>query len=221
MKRCKEHNWSTPIEFKLDDFIKRDKIVCKECGKTEYIKVSQEEKLKRAIKRYPNLAGLKHDSTQKKLKYAKALDKYPDLKDLAFLLVIKAYDFREEVLKGYQVDHTSALADARCDIQLGGGFRNVKLPKDLPAFEFENECAICWEYKKGISICPECWQLIRKALEIKGENHRKGWIGWGVEINLDLSPIVKLLKSDKEGQELLNQKIEYEKQNKGKYAGTL
>jgi uncharacterized UBP type Zn finger protein len=100
-------------------------------------------------------------------------------------------------------------------VQIGGcGYKRENIPEDLPALSFERECVVCHESKKGINLCPECWQLIRKCLDIKGDSRRDGWTGWGVDMNLDLSNVVKLLRTDKEGNELLEEKMALErKQN--------
>jgi len=146
---------------------------------------------------YPESSGL---STNATIKYKKAVDTYPDLKSLKNTkLILSAFDFRQEQLKSYQTDHTTELADGRCNICVGG-YKSEAIPKDLPALSFEKECVVCHESKKVISICPECWAKIRKCLELKGKCHREGWDGWGVEMNLDLKPLIKLLEKGKNDQ---------------------
>jgi len=140
--------------------------------------------------------------------YQKALIKYPDLKHLSVKLVVLAYKFREELIQEYAIEHTSELANARCNMKLGGYNNKHEIPEDLPSFSFDRECIVCWRVRKGLFICPECWQLFRLALEIKGEKMRQGWEGWGVEMNLDLSNVVRLLKENPESEKLLMQNIE-------------
>jgi len=142
--------------------------------------------------------------------YQKALIKYPDLKHLSVKLVVLAYKFREELLREYASEHTSELANARCNIKMGGcGYsQKLEIPEDLPGFSFDRECIVCFRKRKGLFICPDCWQLLRLALEIKGEKTRYGWEGWGVEMNLDLSNVVRLLRENPESEKLLIQNIE-------------
>lgn len=170
------------------------------------------EKLVKAKKLYPKIA--KWHSETFLIRYAKALEKYPDLKDLPAKLATIAYSFREEQLASYRTNYTTELANARCDIQLGGFKLPHKIPDDLPALNFDKECIICQEFKKGITLCPSCWQLIRKCLELKHYESRKNWTTWGVEQHLDLSNLVKLLNSDKEVKEMLKRKIQEEKGEK-------
>lgn len=157
-----------------------------------------------ALRQYPQITHLSKTAASK---YKRALATYPDLSELGnSRLILLAYDFRQEQIRSYHTDHTTEYANARCNIGCGG-YKSDYTPKDLPALKFEEECVVCWEYKKGVSICPECWQLIRKAFEIKGKSHREGWEGWGYEMNLDLSGIVKLLRTYEEGKRLLDAKI--------------
>ena len=180
-------------------------------SQSEQIKLKQIENKKIAehiAVDYPETQRL---STNATIKYKKALDTYPDLKSLKNTkLILLAFDFRREQLRSYQVEHTTELANGRCNVSLGGYHKGEVIPKvmpkDLPALSFEKECVVCHLDKKNISICPECWRLIRKCLDIKGKSLRDGWEGWGVEMNLDLEPLIKLLKSDKKGRELLKQK---------------
>ncbi len=179
---------------------------------SEKIKTKQQEK-KRIAEHiaidYPETKGL---STNAIIKYKKALDTHQDLKGLKNIkLILLAYDFRQEQMRSYHTEHTTELANARCNVQLGG-YEHKNIPKDLPALFFEKECVVCHLDKKGINLCPECWQLIRKCLDIKGKSHREGWEGWGYEMNLDLSNLVKLLRSDGEGNKLLEEKIASEKE---------
>lgn len=155
-----------------------------------------------AIKQFPDSKRL---TKTKAIKYKEALDTYPDLKELNNTkLVLIAYDFRQEQASSYHTEHTTELANARCNVQLGC-YKQNNIPEDLPALSFEKDCVVCHLNKKGINLCPECWQLIRKCLDLRGRGHREGWEGWGVEMNLDLSNLVKLLRLDKEGSELLDQ----------------
>lgn len=167
-KRCKEHNW------KISEFNDvRDKMVCKNCGKTDYKKISQNDRVKRVIDKFPFLGEVKLNySKQRIIKYAKAVERYPDLKELPFMLVLKAYDFREEVLRTYQTEYITKMTDARCDVRLGK-FSNFNIPKDLPALKFKDECIICREQKRGLYICPECWQSLRENFDITSEDIRE------------------------------------------------
>ena len=179
--------------------------------------IKNDEKLNEALEKYPfpKEAGKLKYSGQMIKKYSRALERYPDLEKLPVKLLIRAFDFREELLREYNVAHLSELANARCNIQLTPyfGLLELDLPEDLPAFKFKNECVVCRETKHSISICQECWQLIRKALEIKGENHREGWEGWGYEMNLDLSSAVRLLASDEDGKNMLIERIEKDRES--------
>jgi len=164
---------------------------------------SEEKQFEEALKEFPFLyKELRLHSKRRIIKYSKALSKYPDLKNLSIKLATIAYDFREEMLKTYAVEHTIELANARCNIQIGGFTPKLEIPEDLPAFSFERECITCQEEKKGLFMCQECWQKIRQALEIKGaKHHREGWTGWGNEWSLDLSKVIEILankKNDKE-----------------------
>ncbi|MFA6273626.1 MAG: hypothetical protein WC662_00515 [Candidatus Paceibacterota bacterium] len=171
------------------------------------IKEAKEEKEKTAqhiAVDYPEAERL---SARNIIKYKQALETYPDLKDLKNTkLILLAYDFRQEQIKSYDTCHTTEYANARCNIQFGK-YENENMPNDLPALSFEKECVVCWTNKKGINLCPECWQLIRKCLDIKGKSHREGWDGWGYEMCLDLSNLEKLLRTDEEGKKLLEEKI--------------
>ena len=145
---------------------------------------------------YPEVRGL---STNAIIKYKKAVDSYPDLKKLKNTkLVLIAYDFRREQIKEYSTEHTTELANARCNIRLGGYQGGKFMPGDLPALQFEKECVVCHECKKSISICPDCWEKIRRCLNLKGKSDREGWEGWGYEMELDLSDLIQLLKSERE-----------------------
>jgi len=174
-------------------------------------KIEREEGKKKlyqeALKKYPETCKL---SKAQAIEYKEALSIYPDLKSLPTeKLKLIAFRFRQEQIKNYHTEHTSELADARCNVQLGG-YKNEIITEDLPALSFEKECIVCHFNKKGISMCPECWQLLRKCLDLKGKGLREGWDAWGVEMNLDLSGLVQLLRSDKEGSELLDAKITQE-----------
>ena len=159
---------------------------------------------------YPEAKGL---SINAAIKYKQVIDTYPDLKELGTVkLRMLAYDFRQEQMRDHLSKHASELADGRCNPQLGPFFTHIPVPGDLPAFSLERECVICFDRKKAISICPDCWRLVRKALDIKGVKGRPGWEHWGLECSLDKSNVVKILKSDKEGEELLRQQIEQEKE---------
>ena len=181
---------------------------------SEKIKTKQIEKKRIAEHISVDYPEVKKLSTNAIIKYKKALDTYPDLAEIENTkLILLAYDFRQEQTKSYHTEHTTELANARCDIKIGG-YEHKNIPKDLPALSFEKECVVCHLSKKGINLCPECWQLIRKCLDIKGKSHREGWEGWGCEMNLDLSSVVKLLKTDEEGNKLLEERITSEmKQN--------
>lgn len=144
--------------------------------------------------------------------FEKAVEAYPDLKKLPSKLAILAYRFREELIKEYAMKNMLVVADARCDSQLSSNFANFpNIPSDLPSINFERDCILCRQYRFVIPICPTCWQLIRKCLKLKGKSHREGWDGWGYEMNLDLSNIVKNLKGDEEGRRLLKEAIRKEK----------
>jgi hypothetical protein len=128
------------------------------------------------------------------LRWKTAINKYPDLEGLGNTkMVLAAYTFREEQLREYQGDHTTEYTNARCNIQLGG-YSYPEIPEDLPRLDFEKECVVCHEWKKGINLCPECWQNIRKCLELKTHPHREGWDGWGYEVWLDTRPLQQLLR---------------------------
>lgn len=166
----------------------------KEARKLE--KEREKQKLyQEAIKEYPFLRSL---SIAQAIKYKNAVDTYPDLKELDNIkLILLAYDFRQEQIRSYQTNHTTELANARCNARLGGYKAHIPTPKGLPALSFEKECIVCHLDKEGINLCPECWQQIRRCLDLKGKSHREGWEGWGVEMDLDLSDLVKLLKTPK------------------------
>lgn len=116
-------------------------------------------------------------SDRKAFKYRDAVEKYPDLLTLKDTdLILAAYAFREAQLRYYNIDHTTEYANARCNISIGG-YGNEVIPSDLPGLNFEKECVVCHEWKKGINLCPECWQNIRKCLELKALPHRLGWEG--------------------------------------------
>jgi hypothetical protein len=132
-------------------------------------------------------------------RYAKAVEKYPDLRSLPVKLAIKAYEFREILLYEYSTRYNTELANARSNPQLNGLRVKYAIPSDLPFLDFEKDCIVCHDKKEGISICPNCWRLIRKCLNLKGKSYREGWEGWGFEMNLDLSGLVSLLKIDEEG----------------------
>lgn len=138
-------------------------------------------------------------------KYEKAIEKYPDLKELPIKLAAIAYDFREYLLREHRQGYTNALANGRSNITVGcGAWRQaLSIASDLPAFDFDKECVVCFENKRGINICPECWERLRKCLELKAEQHRPGWEGWGKEMSLDLRPLVELLETDEEGRKLV------------------
>jgi len=210
-KRCKEHDWEIS-EFDSCN----NKMVCRNCGKTWYKKLSIEKKIERAIKRHPELKEkLKYNSNRRITKLARAWDKYPDLKVLSDNLAIRAYGLREEFLREEQSNNTSGLAGARSDISMGLGnlrYSNLDIPEDLKLPDFKKECVVCFRKEKGINICADCWELLRKALEIKTYHSREGWDVWGYEVDLDLKNIVQLLKSDPEGKEILKRKIEKEKE---------
>ena len=141
---------------------------------------------------YPNARFL---SDTKAIKYRDAIEKYPDLYPLGNAdLILAAYDFREAQLRHYRVDHTTQYANARSDISLGG-YANEPIPEDILTLNFEKECVVCAERKKGINLCPECWQRIRKCLDLKGQQVREGWVGWGYEMNLDLRPLIEMLEA--------------------------
>ena len=166
---------------------------------SERIKARQIEKKKLAghiTVDYPEAKGL---STSAIIKYKKALDAYPDLAEMGNTkLILLAYDFRQEQARSYHTEHTTELANARSDIQLGG-YKHGEIPEDLPALSFEKECVVCHENRKVVSICPDCWQKIRKCLELKAAKHnRNGWVGWGYECSLDLQPLIKLLASSEQ-----------------------
>ena len=147
-----------------------------------------------ALRQYPDI---KHLSRTQAVKYKEAIGAYPDLKEMGSAkLILLAYDFRQEQIRVYSGNHNTELADARCNMQLGG-YRQENIPKDLPALFFEKECVVCWQNMKGISICPVCWQLLRKCLDLKGAEHsREGWAGWGKDWSLDISNLIRLLKKE-------------------------
>ena len=120
---------------------------------------------KEVLERYAPL--LRFHSFQKVLKYAKALDKYPDLKEIDGVgevdIVIKAYELRELLIHRHQFEHSIEMADGRSSISLGG-FKEHKVPDDLPGFDFKKECVKCGKMENTISICPECWERIRIAI---------------------------------------------------------
>lgn len=181
------------------------------------IKWEREKKVRlaQALRKYPLLVDKRGElkfSERMILKYNKALEKYPDLKDFPVKLVTIAYNFREEQLGGdfgYGGQLMTKLANARCDIQMGGiNFSpSLHISEDLPALKFDKECIICHEEKKTVSLCPECWQLIRKCLELKAAAHPRGknWTAWGYEWDLDLRNLIDLLKSEEEGRRLLEE----------------
>ena len=163
---------------------------------SEKIKTMQTEKKKIAEHIAVDYPEAKWLSINAAIKYKKALDTYPDLALMKNAkLILLAYDFRQEQIKNYHREHTIELADARCNIQLGG-YKNEIIPEDLLALSFEKECVVCHGIKKIIAICPECWQKIRKCLELKAQKHKQdGWEGWGCEWGLDLQPLIELLAS--------------------------
>lgn len=175
----------------------------------------KEVRVAQALRKYPSLMDKKGKikfSERRILKYAKALETYPDLKELPVKLATIAYDFRQEQLGGdfgYGHQVTTELANARCDIQMGGiNFSpSLQISENLPALRFDKECIICHEKKKTVSLCPECWQFIRKCLELKAAAHPRGknWTAWGYEWDLNLRNLKKLLKSDREGRRLLEE----------------
>jgi len=127
------------------------------------------------------------------LKYEKAIIEFPDLEALPNAkMILAAYDFRKAQIDHYRCNHTTELADARCDIQIGG-FKDTVIPADLPALAFEKECIVCHEFKKEVSLCPECWQKIRRCLELKANKGREGWTHWGYEWFLDTRPLIELI----------------------------
>jgi len=136
----------------------------------------------------------------------KAIEKYPDLKDIGNeKMIVFAYRFREEQLRNFTQGTMTDVADGRC---LEPGHSSLGPPhyrdidKSKPrwlrriALNVFDECVVCRLEKKSIPICPNCWDKIRKCLELKGESHREGFVGWGYEMNLDLSPLIKLLKEN-------------------------
>lgn len=168
----------------------------------------KEVRLAQALRKYPFLAldgNMKKRSTQTCLTYVKALEIFPDLKGLPVKMAILAYRFRREQLEKYGSELMTELANARCNFKVVGFKPSLHISEDLPALKFDKECIICHEEKKTVSLCPECWQLIRKCLKLKGMSHRKGWTGWGYEMNLDLRNLIDLLKSDEEGRRLLEE----------------
>ena len=177
----------------------------------EKIRAKQIEKKKMAEHIAVDYPEIKRFSTNAIIKYKKALDTYPDLAEIENTkLILLAYDFRQEQAKSYHTEHTTELANARCDMKIGG-YEHKSISKDLLALSFEKECIVCHLSKKGINLCPECWQLIRKCLDIKGKSHKEGWEGWGCEMNLDLSNVAELLKANEEGNKLLEERIASEK----------
>lgn len=141
--------------------------------------------------------------------YEKAIATFPDLKDLPSGLAVAAYRFRKEQIRGYGVRLVTSMANARCDPQLDKGIEALPLlPADLPFIEIQNECIVCRLERPTVQICPDCWRLIRKCLDLKGEKARAGWDGWGFEMNLDLGPLVKAIGESDEGKGLLSRAIE-------------
>lgn len=129
-------------------------------------------------------------------RYQRAIEKYPDLKNLGSMrLSIFAYQYRKEQERLHTVAKTIELANGRCNLQVKG-FDERVYPIDLPNLYLLNECVVCRLNKKTIQICPDCWRNIRKCLDLKGKSHREGWEGWGVEMNLDLKPLVQMLKRE-------------------------
>jgi len=123
-------------------------------------KLSIDEKVNKVLEKCPHLEKVRRELKYSKrtiIRYGKAIEKYPDLKDLLVKLATIAYDFREEQLKLYKTHLLSELANARCNVQIKMGFApSLNISDDLPALSFDKECVVCGERKKGISICPFC-----------------------------------------------------------------
>jgi len=145
-------------------------------------------------------------------KVEQVIEKYPDLKGLPEKLAVLAFRFREELLRERNVKYMSSMANARClDPEVApfieDKMNSRELPSDLPGIHLINECIVCRHERETLTICADCWRIIRRCLKLKGEPLKEGWDGWGFEMNLDLSNIVRTLKSDKEGKELLKTAI--------------
>lgn len=163
----------------------------------------KEEQLEQIRKDMQNCDELKESdikwkySERERIKYMKAITTYPDLKGLPVKQVLLAYEFRNEQLREHLTEHTTALAGARCYDVMPTGFKpNISYPKDLPVFDFKEECILCRTKEKAISLCPDCWVIIAKALELTAQE-KKGWHRWGYEMGIDMEPIRLLLERNK------------------------
>lgn len=163
-------------------------------------RIDREQEFEQNLKKYPCLLGTNNKpifGEKVIVNYGRALAKYPDLEGLPPKLVAIAYSFREEQLREHRSQLQVQLANARSDVGVGNcGFESYPpIPSDIPALKFERECVVCRQEKKGIFICPRCWQLIRRSLELKAmPHHKKGWTGWGYEWPLDLTNLKALSK---------------------------
>jgi len=161
-------------------------------------KAEKQARLKETIEKFKfrEVGELKYQESLIK-QFSEAIYEYPDLANLPIKLAVLGAKFRSEQFNTYGSQHMSALASAR-GIYAGKHFSDEKaIPEDLPALRLMRECIICEENKKCINLCPECWQRIREALEIKIRKD-KGWDKWGYEANmLDLTEVIRLLIKNK------------------------
>ena len=143
----------------------------------------KKQRLQKTLEKYPELKGKRIAK-----KFSEILYAYPDLEELPFEIIIKTGELRELYRKEYGIKWTTQMADAR-------GLRlNKEETYDFPAFEFLKECIICEGKKLGINLCPNCWEKLRMALEIKTNEIKPGWDGWGFEAHcLNLDQVAKLI----------------------------
>ncbi len=160
-------------------------------GKFRREKAEQEERLNQTRKKYPELKG-----TRILKEFSELIYKYPDLENYPLNIIFKTAKIRDEWKREYELKWNTQMGDAR-------GLRfNKQEAYDFPAFEFLKECVICDEKELGINICPNCWEKLRTALEIKTDESRVGWSGWGYECNcLNLDEVAKLIGLKKKGVE--------------------
>ena len=160
------------------------------------MKISKDELRQQAAHIRIDLPQSSQMSDTKVLKYKKAIETYPDLLNMpSAKLALLAFAYREEQKNHEWVNKNTALTNARCNAQLGR-INNDKYPNDLPNLNVSNECIVCWESTRTLQMCSNCWQNIRTCLDLKGKSHREGWEGWGLEMSLDLAPLVRLLKEN-------------------------
>ena len=184
--------------------------------RTQRAKIKNElknQRLQQTLKEYPEVKKVFDDGKEKVniKKFSEAIYRYPDLKSFfqpeelspsQFFIIIKTAELRDLYKIEFQTKWTTQMADAR-------GLRLYEDAFEFPAFEFLKECVICEKKKMGINLCPDCWERLRNALEIKTDKIRNGyWSGWGYECNcLNLDEVAKLLglkKKPVETQQNLN-----------------